>query len=301
MAGCDLGDGQACADLGALYEAGVGVRKDDGRACELGLAEACARLRRDAPATPRKPGIIAIPGFDRPYHPDRDPEAVADVMEWVEQTVPPEDRRTLALTPLALADDPPAGRDDLELVQPVIRARQRQLARCLGTAEGGRSSTAQGFATFRIERDGRTAAVRAKVTGAAEDAAGCVADTISAWEFPRPWLGGRIVIPLGKPPPSAWRAPVENGFTNPREKRPGCIAREVRAAARDSGFMPDPVAVKFAVMADGSKRRLVFLSRAPSYLADAITRAVDYCEFDPGIDADGTPIPVWVTMPFLFD
>jgi hypothetical protein len=300
MAGCDLGDAQACADLGALYVAGVGVRKDDGRACDLGLAQACARLGREAPEHARTPGIIAIPGLDSGFEAKRDPEAVADAMEWVEANVPAEDRRALALTPLAIAKDPPAGREDLELFQPVIRARQQQLARCVGAD----NTEARGVATFRVERDGRTSAIRAKVTGgqgAQGDAALCVVDTISRWEFPTPWLGGRVVMRLGGPTRSYLRTPVENGFANPREKTPGCIAREVYAASRELGFRPEPVAVKFAVMPDGTKSRTTFLSHAPPYLAHAITEALDVCDFDPGIDPDGTPVPVWVTMPFTFN
>jgi hypothetical protein len=61
MVACESGHAQSCADLGALYAAGRGVRRDDGRACDLGLADACARVGRPVPATPLAPAIALPP------------------------------------------------------------------------------------------------------------------------------------------------------------------------------------------------------------------------------------------------
>ena len=66
MEGCETKDAQSCADLGALYAVGRGVRKDDARACALGLADACARAGLPAPSPPRTPTAPVEPSAIAP-------------------------------------------------------------------------------------------------------------------------------------------------------------------------------------------------------------------------------------------
>lgn len=333
MLGCEGGNGDACADLGALYAAGRGVRRDDGRACELGLAEACGRAGRPAPAVAREPtAVLPPPGpAAAPESASSDAERIATALEYARYFVDSELHEPLALTPAALVADPPAPQRDLQDIRTLTALRRKDPERCLpvirrergeGTpapageegappSEPERVPTAA-WATFVLAADGRTEDVRAVVASTAAEAPAwrrCVEEAIARWEFPLPRAGGRMWLRLegngpeillsGRSVPRAGDpADAAKGFVKPVLKEPGCVARSIRVpelyAVRSSPFV-----VKFAVYPDGSVRRFQVVTAGDVSIpvARAAFEAVHRCEWIPGRGPGGAETAIWVLLP----
>lgn len=306
MMGCDSGAPASCGDLAALYAAGRGVRRDDGRACELGLADACLRADRPPPAAARAPTRALPPAVAREA-PAPHPMALEDALDWGRYFVKEEWRGQLGFTREALEDVPAAPAPDQALASSALAHRVPSVQRCLPVLRDDELRPARGFASLVLERDGRV-----RVHGVAvddhpglEEALACAAKAMDGWELPRPAAGGRIwlelegrgrEVRLPEPPP---RPRLEGPVSKPRMQEPGCVARRVQIPGHVRP-PPGPVTVKFAVERDGSTRRFgVLTPGAPLDAIRAIERAVLSCAFVPGTIA-GEPASIWLVMPIRF-
>jgi len=116
---------------------------------------------------------------------------------------------------------------------------------------------------------------------------------------------GPVVVPEpAVPSPAATNqlsSPVfaEGGYVKPAEVEKGCVGRNVRVP-NDLAQFSGSVTTKFAVMRDGSVKLFEALSDAPEPLVNAIWQAIQGCKFTPGLDAKGTPVNIWMILPFHF-
>jgi len=192
MLGCEGGGAESCADLAALYAAGRGVRKDDGRACDLGLAEACERTGRPPPSRVRTPTASLPPPAEAPARPGPEASDLDHALAYARYFVDEPAHETLGMTKVALEADPPAPRSELEGVRALKALRRAKAERCLpivryaaregsdrdesgagagagagerqppqsGEDHPGRPIATTAWATFILEPDGRTGGVR---------------------------------------------------------------------------------------------------------------------------------------------
>lgn len=92
------------------------------------------------------------------------------------------------------------------------------------------------------------------------------------------------------------------GFRRPVERQPGCVARSVRLPHDLAGFTSGPYVVRFAVLASGAVGRIELLGEIPDpRLRRAIEQAVTGCGWQPGADAQGRPVALWVVLPIRFE
>jgi hypothetical protein len=310
MAACERGYGQSCADLGALYAAGRGVRQDDGRACELGLADACARAGRPVPPVARAPGVVLPPPPSPESPPARDRGGIERALQYADLYVPARDHEGLGLTRAALEADPPAPEEDIELIRPLLQARGAHLASCLPARyrfDGGITVDATATLSFVVARDGRATGIVVKelVRGAGSPSpADCMRAAVTRWEFPRPYAGGRTWFEVqgNGPEESSQASRASQGasgpprYRAPREKVPGCTASAIRLPRGEA--LTRRVKVKYFV--DGDGRTTDFHLAAKSEdggavaLARAVRQAVYSCAYLPGADESGTPVGLWV-------
>jgi hypothetical protein len=311
---CEGGDAQACVDLGALYAAGRGVRRDDGRACDLGLGEACVRAGRPAPASAAAPTLSVEPrGFWRDEAAQAaDWEAIVVALKWAETFVPAGDRGPLALTAEGLEDDPPASRADVALVRDIVERRTEALVRCVpvyGLVDGARWP-GRAVVEFRVTPEGRTTAVNAMMwaPARADDSAAraCITAAVAAWEFPVPERSGRMflaiegggeeeLLPAGAVVGSAVLAAPMDPIA-PRPTDPACLT-EPRLRA---GSFEGSVRAKFLVGTDGRVDAFELLDAAPSPVGDAVRTVVTRCRWEPGIAPTGRPAAMPRTLTFSF-
>jgi hypothetical protein len=309
MMGCDSGDGASCADLAALYAAGRGVRRDDGRACELGLAEACRRVGRPEPATARTQSWPLPQRVEVGAAPRAAPVPLEDALDWGRYHVEEEWLGPLGFTREALGEYPAAPIADQLLARAVIAPRLWAVERCLPVLRGEREAwPARGFASVVLEPDGRVRAPAATVEDhpGCEATIACAVGVLRGWEFPLPLAGGRIWFELegrGQEVRLGERAPLpkpKGPVVKPRMQVPGCVASRVALPPDARASIPNPVTVKFSVERDGSVRRFQMKTRGvPLDAIRAIERAVQSCGFEPGI-IGGEPASIWVLLPIRF-
>lgn len=310
MMGCDAGDGGSCADLAALYAAGRGVRRDDGRACELGLAQACRRVGRPEPS-PARTESWPLPQreVEAPPLPRAAPVPLEDALDWGRYHVEDAWLGPLGFTREALGEHPAAPLADQLMARAVVARRLWSVERCLPVLRGEREARpARGFASLVLEPDGRVRAPAATVEDhpGREATIACAVGVIRGWEFPLPLAGGRIwfelegrgqEVRLGEPAPS----PKPTGpVVKPRILVPGCVASRLALPSGARASIPNPVTVRFSVERDGSVRRFQMETRGvPLDAIRAIERAVQSCRFEPGT-IGGEPASIWVVLPLRF-
>jgi protein TonB len=90
------------------------------------------------------------------------------------------------------------------------------------------------------------------------------------------------------------------GYKKPSLDDAGCIRSSIRIPKELQGFI-SKVTVKFAVSRDGSTDLFQFMTQVPDKrIEDAVKSAVRNCKFNPGTDAQGKPVRIWVIMPIQF-
>jgi len=315
MAGCEGGFAPSCGDLAGLHAAGRGVPRDDGRACELGLSEACARLGRSGPIVAAVPTALPLPAPVGPYSPPNraDAEAYAD-WAW---SLYPELHEPLGLTREALAVTPPAPPAERALLDLVVGRRMPAVQACApgSIAWGGsRVEKTVAVASFTVGDDGRPVGPVVRVPAGAflTDAdtwSRCGEELIAGWTLPLAPSGGRFWLTFaGLGPPvedgrTAAGAPARaaTGYTKPALIEPGCVQDSIHLPYRLLGFVSGPIVVQFAVGPEGAPGRYQVITRGvPPGVAEAIWRAVKGCEWRPGLAPDGTPTRIWVILPLRF-
>lgn len=94
---------------------------------------------------------------------------------------------------------------------------------------------------------------------------------------------------------------LTNGFRAPSEGQPGCMVQSVRIPPQLAGFVSGPIKVRFAVGRSGEVSRAAVLSAVPdSRIERAILAAIQGCKWNPGADAEGRPISLWVRTSVRF-
>jgi hypothetical protein len=324
MEGCETKDAQSCADLGALYAAGRGVRRDDGRACALGLADACARAGLPAPTVQREPTERVGPSVVAPAA-AADAKEVAAAIDTAEQYaryfITRDLHEPLGATRAALEAEPPAPEDDVQLVRRIIALRRWTISDCLPVYvyPNQNAAPARAWVSIGIGVDGRTRSVRVAPSRSSDGEARerCIAEAISRWEFPAPRVGGRLWMHIDGTGPRR-ELPVEAGdehapayatasYTRPEMAKPACVQKRVAvspslAAMVQRPSFPRNMTVKFAVGTGGDAYRFEVMGPddAPVELARVIEEAVQSCRWIPGRDPEGRPAPIWVILPIRF-
>jgi hypothetical protein len=320
MEGCETKDVQSCADLGALYAVGRGVRKDEARACALGLADACARAGLPDPSTPRTPTAPVEPSAIAPEgvaHVDaKEAEAAIDRAEkYARYFIDRELHDRLGATRAAFEAEPPLPENELQLVQRISALRRWTVSDCLpvDVYPNQDGVPANAWVSFGIGTDGRTRSIRvARVSkdASAEAQERCIADAVARWEYPAPRVGGRVFMRVAGtgprrevPPADHWTddhpAFATAGYTRPAMGEPGCVQKHIRVPRTT---VPKLVSFKFAIgpRGDTDRFQVVEPTDTPLELARAVEDAVKSCRWIPGTGPEGRPVPIWVILPVRF-
>lgn len=320
MEGCETKDAQSCADLGALYEVGRGVRKDDARACALGLADACARAGLPAPSTPRTPTAPVEPSASAPEgvaHVDAKEAAAAidRAVFFARYFIDPALHDRLGATRAAFEAEPPLPEDDLQLVQRISALRRWSVSDCLPVEVYPNQDAvpANAWVSFGIGADGRTRSIRvARVSmdASADAQERCILDAVARWEYPAPRVGGRVWMNVAGTGPRREFVPAASGthdgpayatagYTGPAMREPGCVQKRIRVPPSS---VPQKVIVKFVVGPEGDTGRFHVVGPTDTRLelVRAVEEAVQSCRWIPGTDPEGRPVPIWVILPIRF-
>jgi len=113
-------------------------------------------------------------------------------------------------------------------------------------------------------------------------------------------IGG--VVGQAQPGGAIEDAPVyaSGGYSKPAQARPNCVKESVRTPRDLAGFV-STVTVQFAIRPDGTPNRFSLKTPVPDpRIEQAIWNAIQQCQWVPGKDARGTPVAIWVIMPFRF-
>ena len=327
MEGCETKDAQSCADLGALYAAGRGVRQDDARACALGLPDACSRAGLRGLDAPRKPTAAVTPttaAADGLTEEDvrRDADALENAEAYARYFVDVDLHERLGATHAGLVAEPPAPEDDVQLIRRLVSRRRWAVSHCLPVYvyPDRHAASARAWVSFVVGGDGRTSAVRVAAWSSrdpeAEEHERCIADAVARWEFPAPRVGGRLWVRFDGTGPRrdapAVTSPSEapfvaaNGYTRPAMER-SCVEKRVHlpssltALVRRS-MLTRQMTVRFAVGANGDVSRFLVVGppEAPVALARMVEQAVVSCPWMPGTDGEGRPASSWVVLPIRF-
>jgi hypothetical protein len=316
LAGCEAGYPPSCGDLAALHAAGRGVPRDDRRACELGLSEACARLGRSGPIVAAVTSAPLPPPAPASLPPPLNPADAEAYADWA-WSLYPELHEPLGLTRDALAVTPPAPPAERALLDLVVARRMPAVQACAPAAVVWSETTVEktvAVATFTVGQDGRPARPVVRVpagaflSGAASWSR-CGEELIAGWTLPLAPSGGRFWLTFaGLGPPvtdehPAPGAPVHalDGYTKPTMREPRCVQDSIQLPYKLLGFVSGPITVLFAVGPDGEPGRFKVLTRrVPPGITEAIWRAVKGCEWRPGRSPDGTPTRIWVVLPLRF-
>lgn len=325
MEGCETKDAQSCVDLGALYAVGRGVRKDDARACALGLADACGRAGLPVEGEPRQPTEPIAPragAADRaPPSAQESAAAIEHAEAYARYFIARDLHERLGVTRAALEAEPPAPEDDFRLVRRLAELRRWTVSDCLPVYvyPNQNAAPANAWVSFGIGADGRTRTVRVARTvsdAAAESHERCIAAAVARWEFPAPRVGGRIWLRIAGTGPRRELPVTESGppagsgasdapayamagYTKPAMADPGCVQKRIRVPR---GTPPGNITAKFAVGANGDVSRFEVMGPADASieLARALDEAIASCRFIPGKDPEGSPVPIWVILPVRF-
>jgi hypothetical protein len=316
LAGCEGGHPASCADLGSLYVAGRGVPRDDGRACDLGLTGACARLGRPGPLVAAIPTSPLPP--PRPAPPPRPPHP-ADARAYAgwAWSLYPELHEPLGLTREALAATPPAPPAERALLDLVVARRMPAVQACVPGAiawSETRVEKALAVVSFTVGHDGRPAGPVVRVPAAAflpgaEAWSRCGEEVVAGWTLPlspsggRFWLGFAGVGPQVTDVGGGADAPAYAvaGYTQAVLREPRCLQDSIQLPYKLLGFASGPIIAKFAIRPDGEPGWFkVLTGGVPPEVVEAIWRAVKVCEWRPGRDPDGKPTATWVVLPLKF-
>jgi hypothetical protein len=240
----------------------------------------------------------------------------AEVAEWAELYLPPENVERLGLSLSSFDVHPPATKDVQDAAAPVIRAGRGDAERCLPdlVRADGTSYPMRAFASFVLAPDGQVLETRTDLDlaqDASEDR--CLKGVIGRWRFQPVGAGGQLLVrfdgtgpqrPAPAYPRAAYAAYATEGYSAPRMKRSSCVQHELgRASARVRPFTSSirgAVVAKFAVGPDGTPSRFQMMTDAPVPVGREIKRAVLACEWEPGRDPEGKPAAIWVILPFGF-
>ncbi|MFL5247258.1 MAG: TonB family protein [Myxococcales bacterium] len=90
------------------------------------------------------------------------------------------------------------------------------------------------------------------------------------------------------------------GFKAASEAQPRCVASNVRVP-RDLAGIVSRMTVKFAVNRDGSVANFQVMGSQPDpRIGQVVWQAIQSCRFNPGADAQGRPVNMWVILPLVF-
>lgn len=130
-------------------------------------------------------------------------------------------------------------------------------------------------------------------TGSDEGVEGGVIGGVVGGQAPQPQAGGGV---------EDAPAYATSGYQKPAQARPNCVQSSVRIPRDLAGFVSStPVVVQFAIRPDGSPSRFTLKTPVPDpRIEQAIWHAIKECPWNPGKDARGTPVSIWVIMPFRF-
>jgi TPR repeat protein len=288
------------------------------RACRAGIAAACTQPgEAPGPAGPHTPtprlvaerttfalGIPGAGGFhptdlaQPPAGPRRTRGELRRLSaEQLASLSPPLRQRINQEQPAggAVAPDEP--------VELLLRLRRSQLATCL---ERDRSSpaAAQLAAFFLVESSGRPGELRLATEPVDGELESCAAEVIGAWSFPVPigGVGGPYLVrfsfeaaPPGPPPEYA-----SSGGLRASLKDPGCVERNLRVPDLYRGA-ESAVTVKLVVDTRGQPVLFHALTPTPEPVEAAIGDAVRACTYTPGVQADGQPVALWLTLTVRLD
>jgi TPR repeat protein len=322
---CDAGLALACHRLALL----VGERPDvapdltatqlQARACGAGIAPACfAVSERTPPEGARTPAarlvddrrsyVLGVPGMGgfspgelsavRGHGPRRTLEDVRRPPAALAAAVPAALRGRLGVDAAprpAEGSDPP--------VELLVALRRHQLGQCYEAPRAARGTATLAYATFFVTADGRPLDVRAATSPPDPPLDACVADVVSAWEFPASpggVEGPYLVRHEYEPAPAAAPAYAGPGSLRPALRDPGCVERELRVPPELRGSTGS-VTVKVAVDPAGAPALLHAVAPAPDALLAAVAEAVGRCRWSPGADAEGRPASLWVTLTVKID
>lgn len=322
---CDAGYALACHRLALLVSdradvaPDLGVTQLEARACQAGIAPACSAVSERTPAEgPRTPaarlvddrrsyalGIPGMGGFSagelsavRGQRARRSLEDVRRPPEAIVRAVPAALRGKLGVDRAprpAEASDPP--------VELLVALRRHLLGQCYEVPRAPGRAAVDAYATFFVTADGRPLDVRAATSPPDPALDACVAEVVSAWEFPAspggvdgPYLVRHAYAPAPDPPPAV----ALPGALRPALRDPGCVERELRVPPELRGATGD-VTVKLAVDPAGAPGLLHAVAPAPDALLAAVGDAVARCPWSPGVDADGRPASLWVTLTVKID
>jgi hypothetical protein len=118
-----------------------------------------------------------------------------------------------------------------------------------------------------------------------------------------------VTTAVFSPPPEAPAAPQiedapvypSDGFRRPTAADPSCVQRSLRLPRDLQDRVPDSVPVRFAVGPDGALSQFSVIAQvADRRVGEAIWSAVRSCKFNPGADARGRSVRLWVVMPIRF-
>jgi hypothetical protein len=111
------------------------------------------------------------------------------------------------------------------------------------------------------------------------------------------------VAPAAPAAPVVEDAPVyaSDGFRRPTAADPGCVQRSIRLPRDLQDRVPAIVPVRFAVAPDGGLSQFSVIADVPDRrVGESIWSAIRACKFNPGADARGRPVRLWVVMPIRF-
>jgi TPR repeat protein len=322
---CDAGFALACHRLALLLGERPDVAPDltaaqlEARACQGAIAPACLAASEKAPPEgPRTPaarlvddprsfalGVPGMGGFSpgelsavRRRGPKRTLEDVRRPPEALVAAVPAALRARLGLDvaprPADLSD--PA-------VELLLTLRRQQLGQCYESPRTARRPATDAYATFFITADGRPLDVRATSTPADPTLDACVAELVSAWEFPASpggVEGPYLVRHAFQADPAGAPEYAGPGSLRPALRDPACPGRELRLPP-DLRGSAGSVTVKLAVDPSGAPALVHPLSPVPDALLAAVADAVGRCPWSPGADSDGRPASLWVTLTVKLD
>ncbi len=91
---------------------------------------------------------------------------------------------------------------------------------------------------------------------------------------------------------------MQAGFRKPTLANPRCIQDNIRIPPSLQGFVSGSITLKIGIRRDGSVQALQIMSQVPDKrIEDAIRNAVGACPWNPGADAQGRPVAIWVIQP----
>lgn len=318
---CDAGLALACHRLALLVSERPEVAPDltatalQARACRAAVAPACfavsERVPEEGARTPaarlvdeRTSFALGVPGTGgfspgelsavRAAGPRRNVGDVRSPPQATVDAVPEGLRARLRLDLPPRAD--PAGD---AAVERLVALRRHQLGQCHEAPRAAGAPAADGYATFFVDGDGRPIEVRAATTTGDAPLEACLAELVTAWEFPGsprgvhgPFLARHAFDAAAADGAPGYAGP---GALRPAQREPGCVERRLAVPA-EYRTSTGSVTVKLAVDRAGAPALVHALTPAPEPILAAVADAVRRCAWSPGADSDGRPATLWLTL-----